>query len=223
MNFFAFMTFCKKRVDSKEFSLVTLQRVSGEEMAKMLSVLFDEGGDEKGEGSFSRVNALRILVSKANPRNLFLVGSREEVKRAEDIIRKVEGQMGDFREKVLHWYCARYADPEELADITARIYELLLNRMPIDPCCENGGSNTDVNVTLNDSPFPTPDQFYADSFYQAGSVVVDPAPIELGPSRPRPSPNGNRNNFLVDPKTGAIVMVVEAELLAQVKETLRTS
>ncbi len=213
--------FLQKESGSKEFSLVTLQRVSGEEMAKMLSVLFDEGGDEKGEGSFSRVNALRILVSKANPRNLFLVGSREEVKRAEDIIRKVEGQMGDFREKVLHWYCARYADPEELADITARIYELLLNRMPIDPCCENGGSNTDVNVTLNDSPFPTPDQFYADSFYQAGSVVVDPAPIELGPSRPRPSPNGNRNNFLVDPKTGAIVMVVEAELLAQVKETLR--
>jgi len=213
--------FLQKESGSKEFSLITLQRVSGEEMAKMLAVLFDEGVvDEKGEGGFSRINALRVMVSKANPRNLFLVGSREEIKRAEDIIRKVEGQMSGFREKVLHWYCARYADPEELADITARIYELLLNKLPQDPCCEKG-TNTDVNVSINEPPFPTPDQIYADNFYQAGSVVVDPAPIELGPSQPRLPPNSNRNNFLVDPKTGAIVMVVESELLAQVKETLR--
>jgi len=56
MSFSGCTTFCKKRAATKSF-LVTLQRISGEEMAKMLSVLFDEGGDEKGEGSFSRVNA----------------------------------------------------------------------------------------------------------------------------------------------------------------------
>ncbi len=65
-----------------------------------------------------------------------------------------------------------------------------------------------------------PSNLYRNDFYQQGGYVVNPAPVEPR-ATPQQTPNRGRNNFIVDLKTGAIVMVVEADLLPKIKELVK--
>ena len=61
-------------------------------------------------------------------------------------------------------------------------------------------------------------RLYADSFYQDGGYIINRAPIDPGIA-PYPTFNPDRDNFIVDPKTNAIVMVVEADILPKLKRS----
>ena len=66
-----------------------------------------------------------------------------------------------------------------------------------------------------------PRHLYEDNFYEQGAVAVNPAPIPVIPPINKRNPNKNRDNFIVDPKTGAIVMVVEQDILPRIQEITR--
>lgn len=68
--------------------------------------------------------------------------------------------------------------------------------------------------------FPSADQIINTGFYEAGQYLINPAPIgPLTPPKER-SREPDRNNFIVDAKTGSILMVVEADTLPRLKELL---
>src|SRR5262249_26519269 len=74
--------------------------------------------------------------------------------------------------------------------------------------------------TIYSSPFPT----VADDspgFFQAGAVVVAPTPIQLASPVTDKVYNLGRDNFIVDPMTSIIVMVVEPDILPRLKDLLR--
>jgi general secretion pathway protein D len=211
----------------KEHKLISLSRADPEEMAHILTSIFDQEQCQSGalpEGGFIpscdtlSSNGLQIMVLNSHTHALFLVGTREEISKAERIINEVESQLCTARDKVVYWYTAKHSDAEEMASVLARIYALMV--------VENTGAGngngapppdtTDITVT----PGPVPPPPYHEPFFQEGSVAINPAPATLLPET-TVFVDENRQNFIVDAKTGSIVMVVKAEFLPKIKELIK--
>lgn len=197
------------------------------------------GGGPMVVGTGGDSNGLKVIALVNVARAIFLVGTKEEIRQAEEIVRQVESQVGDARQRVVYWYNVKHANPEELADVLFRIYLLML-QVPIPPGAlpfpgggpglfnaDDGNDDTQINqpvrqnVVIQRGPNPLlPSELYQKDFYQQGGYVVNPAPVE--PMIPLPiEANVGRDNFIVDLKTGAIVMVVEADILVKLKDVIR--
>jgi general secretion pathway protein D len=238
----------------KEYRLLPVYKLQADEMAKILGVIFDQtetpiampssasksSGSSSSQTSFpsSDSNGLRIIVLQNMAQALFVVGTREEVRKAEEIVLNVEGQIGGARDKVVFRYTVKHSDPEELADVVYRVYSLMITTgTGVDEIQGNGpGSSENVQnkvvVVDNNGGGPPPpgipppqkeppsSLYQQEGFYQEGGFIVNPAPAQPRVFAPN-EPNNNRDNFIVDAKTGAIVMVVEADILPKLKDLLR--
>ncbi len=237
----------------KEYKAVGLGKVQAGEMAMILQAIFNGSPQEENyvppaptgkagaplpmpaprPSNEGDINGLRVITLEEIAQAVFLIGTREEIRKAEMIIAQVEGQIGEAREKTIFWYQTKHSDPEELADILQRVYLLMIQTgigLPLPTPGEiamNGPpqiqptANAGVNIAPPPViPFPPPQRQYIDGFYQEGNFPINPTPVEPPNSEVR-RPVSNRANFLVDYKTGAIVMVVEADLLPKIKELLR--
>lgn len=267
----------------RDYRLLPLSKVRSDEMARILTAIFDQGetgggpqqsftppppqqqidgGDQQpGTVGNSRsgiirsgppeVNGLRIVVLQNMAQALLVVGSKEEVRKAEEVVRNIESHVGGARDKLVFWYTVKHSNPEELADILYRIYGLMIATNtsfeipppgypggPGNPGYPSGGpggpGGPDVQnrVVLVDNPSPPPPPipppqkepplllYGQEGYYQEGGYIVNPAPAQ-----PRvfstTNVNVNRDNFIVDLKTGAIVMVIESDLLPKIKDLLR--
>lgn len=181
-------------------------------------------------------NGLRVIALGHIAHAIFLVGTKEEIKKAEQIIRDVESQVGEAREKVIYWYTVKHSEAEELANVLERVYSLMVktgasfgdkrpdriiaeadkSRVVVDlPDQPRSATAPPVGPNFIPPPLPPPN-FIDFGYYLDDRRIVNPDPTDV----PR-DPNENRNNFIVDPKTGAIVMVVEADILPKLKELLR--
>lgn len=204
-------------------------------------------------------NGLKVIALTNVAKALFLVGTKEELRKAEQIITQVEGQVGEAREKIIYWYSAKHSDAEELAEVLYRIYGLMLMNnirigpfgpygFPGGPFGQPGGalmgppgtpfgpigpggltpaqidvipSSRDVAQDILDQTRQLmPSELYQKDYYQQGAYAVNPMPIEPRKSR-TPVVNQNRENFIVDPKTSSIAMVVEVDILPKLKELIK--
>ncbi len=184
-------------------------------------------------------NGLRVITLGHISKAIFLVGTKEEIKKAEQIIQDVEAQVGGARQRTIFRYTVKNSDPEELANVLEKIYYLMVEtgagpeeEMPSDRIiAENAQSKVSVDLARQQAnapgppppvpllpPPPPPINFYDNGFYLDERRVVNPNPDEIMPIR---DPNANRDNFIVDPKTSSIVMVVEADILPKLKELLK--
>lgn len=260
--------FISENRGDRDYRVIPLKRIDPDEMGRILSAVFDQMSEvpatlektsDKGEKISARLDRLAALArSQGGPENkppieanglriipinnltpaLFLFGTREELRRAENIIHEVEGHMGGAREKVIYWYTTRHSDPLELADILVKVYALMIKEHPIlglpgQVPGQPGGpfpppmppspelpaiSNEQKEIGINAQPFPQFNAFEG-SFYLDDRYIVNPDPREEIDRTA--DPNRGRTNFIVDPKTGAIVMVVEADILPKMKELIR--
>lgn len=184
-----------------------------------------------GTNDATDTNGLRIIALSHIARALFLIGTKEEIKKAEQIIRQVESQVGEARERVIYWYTAKNSDPEDLADVLQKIYLLMvktgagleqrgppdMQRIQIQPVPSAGQIANEIIAKERDA---LPSEMYQTSYYQQGNYVVNPAPVE--PRKQKiPTYNKDRENFIVDPKTGSIAMVIEADILPKIKELIK--
>ncbi len=245
----------------KEYKIFPVRRIDVEEMAHILGAIFDHGSggdevyklpsnsgmaireEETAQGvrryqappqekyDHSDSNGLKVIPLKSLTKALFLVGTKDEIRKAEQIIQQVENQVGEAREKLIYWYTTKHSDPEELAEILQKVY-LLMSQT--DNLMREGTDEEGFPVEM--APLPTsesiaqniidkerallPSELYQTSYYQQGNYVVNPAPVEPRKTAPRPV-NKNRDNFIVDQKTGAIAMVVEADLLPKIKDLIK--
>jgi general secretion pathway protein D len=251
----------------KEYKAVKIHKVDVEEMAKVLSILFEsiheepgevqnsfpspmQAGPEKGrppEGKGAQrppeytrapprpqqahgTSSLRVIALRDIAQALFLVGTKEEISKAEEIIRSVEDQVGATRRKEIVWYNVKHSDPEELAQILSRVYELMI---------ETGtGYENEEDRYISDAQrsYQRREQIQNDvveavaaipkiplgvvndtGFLSSANYLINPEDVK----RPRPPPNIGRDNFLVDPKTGALIMVIEADLIAEMRNLIK--
>lgn len=241
----------------KEYKIKTVSKVDAEEMAKILGAVFDHFGEgarvmerpssgnapgqglqsggkgslinlqKKDQPDMGEANGLRVIPLKHVAQAVFLIGTKKEIEKAEEIVDEVEGQVGSAREKKIWWYTTKNTDPEELAQILYKIYSLMVTtgtgsnseQQPNPdalPPSQGGPDGSGPNFPGQGQPIPP----FKQDFYESGNYVVNPEPVEPANRPPRVA-NQNRNNFIVDLKTGAIVMVVEADLLPKIKELIK--
>jgi len=183
------------------------------------------------------VNGLKIIALKAIGRALFLVGTKEEIRKAEEIVQQVEDQIGESRRKVIYWYVTKNSDPEELAQVLQKVYILMATtgtgNEAIEQAIKAGAQPPGVVAREQEielqreqlqykqtqawEPSNLPRGITDSGFYLTDRFIVNPDP----PSIPKQPPNQGRNNFLVDPKTSTIIMVVETDLLPKMKELIK--
>lgn len=250
----------------KDYRLLPVSKIKADEMAKILGAIFDQTESPSTsspppslsslippmgqnanllKNNFSRpstpaeVNGLKIIALQNMAQALFVVGTREEVRKAEEVVCSVESQIGGARDKVVFWYTVKHSEAEELADVLYRVYSLMITTgAGIEQQSKeaNGlGANQNIQnkvVVDNSGPpmppplvpppqkEPPPFLYQQEGFYQEGGYVVNPAPAQPRIFMPT-NPNNDRDNFIVDAKTGAIVMVVEADVLPKIKDLLR--
>jgi len=183
----------------------------------------------------SDTNGLRVIPLAHIAKALFLVGTKEELRKAEQIIAQVESQVGEAREKIIYWYTTKHTEAEELAEVLQKVYLLMiktgvgLERRRNGPPGPRGGpadyqmipspeeiASDIVNREIDELP----QELYQKNYYQQGEYAVNPAPVEPRKAR-APIVNKNRDNFIVDPKTGSIAMVVEADILPKLKDLIK--
>jgi general secretion pathway protein D len=215
----------------KEYRLIPVHKVKATEMANILGAIFDQtvegqkvestgSGENNHSSSYVDANGLKVIVLENQAQALFIVGTKQEIQKAEEIIHRVESQVGGARDKVAFWYTVKHSDAEELADILYRIYHLMIVTgagSENQKATHEGGAMPDSKI----EPPPLPPLSNPDGLYQEGAgFIVNPAPAQPGTIPPTKS-NANRQNFIADIKTGSIVMVVEAEILPKMKDLLR--
>lgn len=178
-------------------------------------------------------NGLKVIALANVGNALFLIGTKEEIRKAEQIIKQVESQMSEARERVIYWYTAKHSDPEELADVLQKVYFLMIKNnllspeqrremegMPPPPFQMIPSPKEVAQDILDKTRELMPSELYQKDYYQQGAYAVNPMPIEPRKSR-APSINKDRENFIVDPKTGSIAMVVEVDILPKLKELIK--
>jgi len=263
-----------------EYRAVRVNKVDAEEMAKILSAIFEGISEAPTESSGGMLAApakakqslnqkpqsyelpkgkalnnapsankaqqiygssnLTIIPLKDIAQALVLIGTREEIAKAEEIIAQVESQVGRARERVIFWYNVRHSDPEELADVLSKIYDLMVSNnargegysSPEGPGGPEGSDERRPEPPPSPFPgdkYPSPQPPFVPfagsrevlpppAFYlNSSSYLVNPEDVRL----PRPPPNQGRDNFIVDLKTNALVMVVESDVLSELKDLIR--
>lgn len=205
---------------NKDYLFVALTKIDAEEMAQILTSIFSNPAPQ-GQRKISKDGAevsraqpaeepvgLKVVTLSDNAHALFLLGTPEELCKAEEIIDEVQCQLGGVKEKTIFWYTAKHSEPEELARVLGKVYALLT----CDVYAEEM-EDEDFCPISDDETGGVP-------FYAGGYAIVNPAPIVPSAQEERPLQTEG-HNFIVDPKTGSIVMVVETQLLPRLKELLK--
>lgn len=253
-----------------EYKIVPLHRVAADEMAIVLSSIFEQLNEDSEppaprefpnkvnpnlniktntnsnsnsrQKNYKGANGLKVVTLASVAQALFLIGTPDEIRKAQDIIDQVESEVGEAREKVVYTYQAKHTDSAELADILDRVYNMMASSGPgivmesnarTEEKSESGNASSNsksnsksdatTNLNLNDdNMLLAPEMIYNPGFFNDGSYIINSDLIQPGSSpQGNPDPNRNRTNFIVDIKTGSIVMVVEAVFLPKLKELLR--
>lgn len=176
-------------------------------------------------------SSLRVIALQNIAQAIFLVGTKEEIRKAEEIVRQVEAQIGETRKKEIVWYHVKHSDPEELAQILVRIYDLMImtntgieDEFPETPMAEAEFRAQRAAAIRNEvvegvAALPKiPLGVVNDTgFLSSSNFLINPDDIRP----PRPPPNQGRDNFLVDPKTGSLIMVIEGDLVLEMKNLIK--
>ncbi len=208
--------------NGKEFQLLRLCRLSPKEAEGILSTYFITS-KEGVVGS-----QLRVMPLEKSVAGIFVVGTKEQVARAQQLLSYVEQQADDPRERVLYTYTCQHAQPEEVALVLNRVYQLLLQtpelrEKPDGPMVEV------VNYETQRGCGPCANGFCdVNSLYNYTPVGPCDPNLIVSPSFNRPpsscaikKDDKDLGNFVVDPKSGSITMVVEREFLPRLKELLK--
>lgn len=210
--------FIEQGEENKEYKLVPIWRLESEEMERILKAYFYHSADKSMPGSSGHNSAdLRIIALKMTTQALFLIGSREQICRAERIICDIQEQLEDPKEKTIFWYTCKHAQANEVAEVLSRIYRLMTN----NPCiaeCQPPCAPTVVNETVTENNNNTCGPYFGPI---GPPLVVNPDPVIPVPYCAEAPGPGPCENFIVDEKSGAIIMVIEVEFLPKIRELVK--
>ncbi len=195
-----------------------MDRLKPEEMEKILVAYFGDltkkprVGLTKGEG-----DDLVILPLK-NEGSLVLIGPKDMIDRAEHIIKETEGQIEDPMEMTVYWYTCRHSDPLDVAEILGKVYASLIYSGIEGQAPRPEGSLIPPTRLLESSLEPqlSPPTYGSPPY----STVVHP-PTAVAATIESQKEKSFTTNFIPDPKTGSVMMVVRRDTLDKIKNLIR--
>jgi len=215
--------------EGQTYRIIPLHRNETGEMAKVLDTLFSTKRGDISAGPPKRTGTCGVpeeslLTVIPLKKGLFLLGSERTVQEAESTIHKIECSLKQKEEKIVFTYRCRHTSTEELAAVLERVYSLMeRTRAGILEENKEQKNNTTVNiqkVEVEDNGWAAPG-FYQTGYYQDGEYVVNPEVVAPSADVVAFSENCGKGNFIIDPKTATIVMVVEQGALPKLKELVK--
>ncbi|MCI5051628.1 MAG: type II secretion system protein GspD [Simkaniaceae bacterium] len=207
-----------ERGNEKVTKVIGLTRISAKEMQKILKSFFGALSDGNRFTMSKGGNELSVHPLEGE-NGVVLIGTKDIVNRAQDVIDETQKQLDDPCEMTVYWYNCRYSDCIDLADVLERVY----------------GSLICANVEGEKIPPPTTEVFYPPpppDYYQPPEPGV-PNPFaspDVNPVNPPSAQPGliseqaqksKTTHFIPYPKTGALMMVVRKDTLDKILELIR--
>ncbi len=197
--------------EGKVSKVVSVSKMNVKEMERVLTAFFGEA-IEKGRPPFGKVEQEGLGVFSLGQSNtLVLIGSKDNVERAERIVRQTEEQLEDPAEMTIYLYTCRYTDPNDLVKVLEKVYLSLLNAPQEGPTKE-----TDVSFGAQSPTGRVPE-----GYPPTPPLVVSPTPIKPGISAKLEVEQTYTDHFTADPKTGTVLMTVRRDVLPKIKELLK--
>ncbi|MES2345229.1 MAG: hypothetical protein V4494_04760 [Chlamydiota bacterium] len=190
--------------------VIPVTKMGVKEMERILQSFFGEAL-ERARAPFAKIEQEGLTLFALGQGSLVLIGQQDIVDRAEKVIHDTEEQLQDPSEMTVFVYHCRHSDPEELSKILEKVYVTLLSVLP-----ELGRESVEATFTQQGA-VPRPPEGYA---------PAQPLPVAPGPFKPAISTRveiekSEAENFIPDPKTGSILMVIRRDTLSKVKDLLR--
>ncbi len=179
--------------EGKIVKVVNLTKIEPKDGEKILTAFFSQSQKARPSFYHAAIDELSIVI-QAN--NLILIGENSIVDRAEKVILDLEKQLDDPSEMTIFWYTCKNSDPNEIAEILEKIYESMTN------------AKMDIKEKEN-KLLPTKDALPV----QNQSQTIKSLAKNTGAT-------SSKSNFIVDPKTNSILMVVKKEDLNKIKALL---
>jgi general secretion pathway protein D len=209
----------------QEYRLVALQKGQADEIAKILQSIFEGDGmryigGEGSEGSSKLSSVMgaadgssgfRVIGLKEPTQSLFLLGKHDQIEKACQIIEDVENRIGEVQDKTVYWYACKHSEAEELAIVLSQVYAKMVNTPQAF-----GGKDGKRRTTIRE------EKVINDREGNTSPLVVNSPRISANSDQKANKRALERDeNFIVDPKTNSIVMVVEAPILVKLKDLVK--
>lgn len=194
----------------KKMEVISLSKLGVVEGEKVLKEFFQESMS-KGRATFFQSEGQSLkLVTLPHENSLVLIGPKKMIDKARDLIEDVELKLKDPEEMTIYWYTCKHSDPQELAEVLEKVYNSLAQTPKEEEKGEDKKPKTE-NLNINCKA----DQCYSrESPFDPVNPVKAPL-VEAGViGKTQPV---NYNNFIVDGKTGSILMVVRLDQLERLK------
>ena len=194
----------------KVVRLLNLTKISPIEAEKVLKAAFGEAPLQKARGPYTPTPG-EDFSTLVLPQGLVLLGESEVVARGERILTDLEQQLEDPGEKVVYWYSCKNSNPEDIASVLERVYDSLI-----------GAKLPGEAPSAPSPPPPEPPQgLLSPNPSNAYNPVLPVNPGFVQPGIDDTKPKTAFGNFVVDPKTASILMVVRREELPKIKSLLK--
>jgi general secretion pathway protein D len=207
--------------EEKITRVVSCNKLKTTEMEKILKAFFGSTVEGNRYSGAKGVNEISIMpISQEN--SLVLVGSRDLVSKAEQIIDQTQSQCEIPCEMTIFWYNCKHSDPNDLAEVLQKVYHSLVSyQMDGSEAKLQDQTNVNVNIEQNDpSNFPPGSPYAQDNEINIAPNVVNPG-AALPATVEQMTRKTNTKNFIPYPKTGALMMVVRWDSLPKLKDLLR--
>ncbi|PIS01844.1 MAG: hypothetical protein COT84_00010 [Chlamydiae bacterium CG10_big_fil_rev_8_21_14_0_10_35_9] len=186
----------------KKIKLVNLRRLTPENAEKILKSFFTEN-TTKSRAAFYQNLAEEMQIMHIS-QGLVFIGEQSSVERAEKILKSLEDQLQDPKEMMVHWYQCKHADPEDVARMLEQVYDSLtfcrLDRADEENHSQGKGSSNAAGPNPPVNPVNVP-------MAEPGMVQGDK--------------NKKFGNFIVDVKSGSIMMVIRSSELEKIEQLLK--
>ncbi len=207
--------------NAKTSRVFPLKKILATEMEKILKAYFCDDGSQNRLALVKGGDALNIFALKEE-NSLILVGPKQLIEKAEEVIRSTQEQIHDPTEMTVYWYTCKHSDPDDVAQILEKVYLSLISARidddgepPPAPCQDQDGKGTEVNIyEPKKHPYSYPRDPLAFPTY-SGVPTAIPGTIKSQTQK------SNTLNFIPYSKTGSLMMVVRKDTLDKIKELLR--
>lgn len=194
-----------ERTGGKVVRLVNLKKIHVSEAEKILKAFFPDPNNKARPTFYPQI--ADDLVIMALPQGLVLIGEGSAIERAEKMLADLENQLDDPSELVVFWYTCKHSDPVDLAEVLEKIYESLTHSDFAKKEKTDSFQPSVLGMEKNPALNFTPGMPVAPPFMQPG--VIEAKKVSA------------QGNFIVDPKTGSLLMVVRKEELNKIKSLLK--
>jgi general secretion pathway protein D len=201
----------------KVVKVIKLTKLNAVEVEKVIRSLFGEQSAKTRTPFFQYKLDDVVILPLPDNTSMVLVGDRQMVQRAEKMVNDLECQLDEPGEMTIFWYTCKHSDPQDVADVLSRVYSSInsssIEGKPTNR--ESSGVKTEINQDISCKSSDCERLNIYNPVNPVTPGVIEPGKIDYEKKVKA------TNNFVVDGKTGSILMTVRKEELEKIKTILK--